>query len=383
MSAELGEVRETWEHLGSTDPYWAVLTEREHAGGDARALFFESGRHEVQSVADFLARHGKSIGDVAVDFGCGVGRLSIALAERCKEVSGVDVAASMLEEARANNPHGDRVRFIHNDASTLPFEDDTVDFVLSLITLQHIPPRLSLRYLLEMIRIVRPGGHLVFQLPSHLPMPTPIAEEFCHAEIAVVSSPATAGPGESQYVELSVRNTSDGVWPYGQLLNAANHWRRDGEVVRHDDGRVTVPALQPGESTTLSLRVMTPSAPGEYELELDLVQEHVAWWEQLGNQTVRVPLTVTGTAVAAAAEVVAEAGADEEATAEAEPVAPAKPESNKTMQMHGVHTDLVRGLFDQLGCTVLEAVPDQRAGETWVSYLYLVEVGEYEMKLRS
>lgn len=380
MSAELGEVRETWEHLGSTDPYWAVLTEREHAGGDARASFFESGRHEVQSVVDFLARHGRSIGDVAVDFGCGVGRLSIALAERCKEVSGVDVAASMLEEARANNPHGDRVRFIHNDASTLPFEDDSVDFVLSLITLQHIPPRLSLRYLLEMIRIVRPGGHLVFQLPSHLPMPTPIAEEFCRAEITVLNAPATAGAGESQYVELSVRNTSDGAWPYGQLLNAANHWHRDGELVRRDDGRVTVPALQPGESATVSLRVSIPAEPGDYELELDLVQEHVAWWEQLGNATVRVPVTVTGSAAAAPAPV--EEATASEAVEAAEPAVP-QPASNKSMQMHGIHTDLVRGLFDQLGCTVLEAATDQRAGETWVSYLYLVEVGEYELKLRS
>lgn len=378
MSAELGEVRSTWERLGSTDPYWAVLTEDEYQGGDARARFFESGRREVQSVVDLLARHGRSTGDVGVDFGCGVGRLTIALAEWCKEVSGVDVAASMLEEARANNPHGDRVRFIHNDASTLPFDDDSVDFVLSLITLQHIPPRLSIRYLLEMIRIVRPGGHLVFQLPSHLPMPTPIPQELCSAEITVLDVPSALHTSEAQHIKLSVRNASDGAWPYGQLLNAANHWRRAGEVVRLDDGRVAVPALQPGESATVSLRVTTPAEPGEYELEFDLVQEHVAWWERLGSPTTRMPVTVSGTtptAAETATETAAESPVSEEKL-------PTRTEPNLNMSMHGIHTDLVRGLFDQLGCTVLEAIPDKQAGGTWIGYLYLVEVGEYQLTLR-
>lgn len=362
MSSELGEVRQAWERLGSIDPYWAVLTEHDHSGDSAHAGFFERGRQEVQWVLDLLAQHDKRLGDVAVDFGCGVGRLSIALAEHVHTVVGIDVAASMLDEARANNPHGPRVQFVHNDASTLPFDDDSVDFVLSLITLQHIPPRLSLRYLLEMIRVVRPGGHLAVQLPSHMPMPQPIPEQFCRGELTVLDAPSEATADEALHVELSVRNAGEGPWPSGQLLNVANHWHRDGEVIRRDDGRASVPALRPGESATVSLRVTTPLEPGEYELEFDLVQEHVVWWEELGNPTARIPLTVTGSADL--------------------PVASDEPEPNKNMQMHGIHTDLVRGLFDQLGCRVLEAVPDDLA-KGWVSYLYVVEVGEYELKLRS
>lgn len=369
MSGELNETRDTWEHLGATDPYWAVLTEDDYHEGSARAKFFESGRAEISSVLAFLDRHERPYGKVAVDFGCGVGRLTIALADHFEQVYGVDVAQSMLEEARVNNPHGERVQFIHNAADTLPFDDNSVDLVVSLITLQHIPPALSLRYLLEMIRIVRPGGHLLFQVPSHLPAPTPIPESHCRAEITILDLPAKIAPGGSANVRLSVRNAGDGTWPVNQLLNAGNHWHHHGEVHRYDDGRIAIPPLSPGQSAEVVLRVGIPEQPGTYELEIDLVQESVAWWTQLSSKTTRQTVVVESTAPAAVeelAEVVDEA-----------------PGPNLNMQMHGLHVDLLRALFEQLCCTVLEIAPDNRTGASWVSNFYVVEIGEYAVRMRS
>ncbi|HEX5119091.1 MAG TPA: methyltransferase domain-containing protein [Pseudonocardiaceae bacterium] len=355
MSTELDGVRDVWERLGADDPYWAVLTEDAFHGGNGRAEFFEIGRREVRDALAVLDRHGRPRGEVAVDFGCGVGRLTYALGEHFDRVVGVDVAASMIDEANAHNPVPERVRFVHNTSTALPFADNSVDLVLSVITMQHMPPSLSLRYLLDMVRITRPGGHLMFQLPSHLPRPTPISRSWCRASVTVLTGPGELVAGSAAQLRLLVRNDGSGTWPPDQLLNAANHWFRDGEPVRWDDGRVAVPGpLAPGESVELALRITAPERPGRYEVEVDLVQETVAWWAQLGSPTVRHPVTVLPGVV---------------------PVPVGAPAV--TMEMHGVHRDLVCSLFDHLGCSVLEVMPDNRAGGAWRSCFYVVEVGEY------
>ncbi|HEX3649471.1 MAG TPA: class I SAM-dependent methyltransferase [Pseudonocardiaceae bacterium] len=355
MSTELDGVRDVWERLGADDPYWAVLTEETFHGGNGRAEFFELGRREVRDALALLERHGGPVGDVAVDFGCGVGRLTYALGEHFARVVGVDVAVSMIDEANAHNPVPERVRFVHNTSTTLPFQDNSVDLVLSIITMQHLPPSLSIRYLLDMARITRPGGHLMFQLPSHLPRPTPIPEAHCRAGITVLAGPTELVAGQAGYLRLLVRNESDGTWPPDQLLNAANHWLRAGEPVRWDDGRVGVPGpLAPGESGGALLRITAPDRPGRYEVEVDLVQETVAWWARRGSPTVRHPVHLLPAAVAPAAENHA-AG----------------------MEMHGVHRDLVCSLLEHVGCSVLEVMPDSRAGAPWQSHFYVAEVGEY------
>ncbi|CAM3991002.1 class I SAM-dependent methyltransferase [Kibdelosporangium persicum] len=371
MSKELDRVRDAWETLGTSDPYWAVLTEHEFHGGEAKTRFFDSGRAEIRKLLDVLDKHRRPYGDAAVDFGCGVGRLSYALAEHFKHVTGVDVARSMIEEARASNPFPDRVRFVHNDAATLPFDDDSVDLVISVITLQHIRPALSLRYMLEMARIVRPGGHLLFQVPSHIPAVRPIPPWHSKAELHVLEAPSTLEVGENSYIRVGVTNASDGEWPSGQLLNAGNHWRRNGLMAVQDDGRDSVRCpLKPGEHTEALIRIKAPAEPGSYELEVDVVQESVAWWADRGSQTVRVPVEVR----AAAPAVEAPSPADT-------PEPAAAPATIGAMEMHGVRKDLVCALFEQIGCTVLEATPDDRAGSDWVSYFYAIEVGEYRVDI--
>src|SRR5690606_28251822 len=53
------------------------------------------------------------------------------------------------------------------------FADASMDLVFSLITLQHIPPKVSKGYLREFVRVVKPGGVIWFQLPTHVPPPLP------------------------------------------------------------------------------------------------------------------------------------------------------------------------------------------------------------------
>ena len=50
--------------------------------------------------------------------------------------------------------------------------------------------------------------------------------------------------------------------------------------------------LRPGDSATLSIPVRAPKKPGEYQLQFDLVQELVSWFEEKGAPPLRVPVTV-------------------------------------------------------------------------------------------
>jgi SAM-dependent methyltransferase len=159
-----------WDQLGRTDPLWAILTDREKRNGRwDEAEFFATGRSEI---AELMAR-ASALGlpaarRAALDFGCGVGRLTQALADYFDEVTGADIAPAMLERARGYNRYGDRCRYVLNAQNHLrAFPAACFDLVYSSITLQHLPRRHVRAYLAEFIRVLRPNGLLVFQLPDH------------------------------------------------------------------------------------------------------------------------------------------------------------------------------------------------------------------------
>ena len=165
----LDVVRETFEKLGRDDPLYGVLTDhkRRHNKWDP-AEFFETGVKEIAGVMAYLEAQQLTIARGAVlDFGCGVGRLSQALALHFERVTGVDIADTMIENARKFNQHGDRVRYVVNTVDDLSrLESASFDFVYTNITLQHMPPEAATKYIQEFFRLLKPGGHTVFQVPS-------------------------------------------------------------------------------------------------------------------------------------------------------------------------------------------------------------------------
>jgi SAM-dependent methyltransferase len=165
----LDEVKQDWTTLGAEDPLWAVYVAPGTRGGRWDVdEFFALGRQEVDRVFAEIAAAGLEPGNaLALDFGCGVGRLSAALAGRFGQVLGVDVAQSMLDTARSLGRGGDRVRFVLNTAPDLRFVDTgSVDVVYSSLVLQHLPKALALSYLAEFGRILAPGGVAAFQVAT-------------------------------------------------------------------------------------------------------------------------------------------------------------------------------------------------------------------------
>jgi SAM-dependent methyltransferase len=106
--------------------------------------------------------------EAVVDIGCGVGRLTRVLANRARRVYGLDVSHEMLELARRHNPDLENVEWLHGDGQGLgPLGDASVDGCFSHVVFQHIPdPAITLNYVREMGRVLRPGGWALFQVST-------------------------------------------------------------------------------------------------------------------------------------------------------------------------------------------------------------------------
>ncbi len=171
MSVEDAQRRD-WEDLSALDPYWAICSERERRfGGWEREEFLRSG---VETVASAL-REGERFGvpaarGDALDFGCGTGRLTLALAREFERCVGIDISAQMVEQARELAPANCAFE-VHENDDLGRFQDASFDLVMSRFVLQHMHGRAAKeRYVSEFVRVLRPGGMLAFQLPSAIPM---------------------------------------------------------------------------------------------------------------------------------------------------------------------------------------------------------------------
>jgi ubiquinone/menaquinone biosynthesis C-methylase UbiE len=181
VEKSLSRVRNTWNNLGEIDPMWAILTDPSKFGLRwTEDDFFASGQSEVDGLMvklDRLAPHRNM--ERALDFGCGIGRLSRALCAHYERVDAVDVAPSMIGLANERNPFPGQCTFHLNSASNLTlFADETFDLIYSNIVLQHIAPALAIKYLAEFARCARPHGLIVFQLPHERRMNFPSIKRF-------------------------------------------------------------------------------------------------------------------------------------------------------------------------------------------------------------
>jgi ubiquinone/menaquinone biosynthesis C-methylase UbiE len=165
----LKDVQKTYEKYGKQDPLYAVLSRKDAKDNNWDVdEFFAAGRAEITEAMSHLSKLGVSVNmGRAMDFGCGVGRLTQALCEQFEGAVGVDISYSMIESAEKHNKFGDRCRYLVNTTDDLAQLDDaSFDFVYSNISLQHSPPEASSNYIAEFFRILRPGGVALFQIPS-------------------------------------------------------------------------------------------------------------------------------------------------------------------------------------------------------------------------
>lgn len=157
-----------WRLLGERDPYFGVLTDprfRKDSIEDNRHIFFEDGQAFVGYWLGEMERHfGGLPRGRALDFGCGVGRLTLPLSDHFQTVTGLDIAEGMLAEARRNST-GRPIEYLLSD-DDLSRVEGTFDFVISVIVLQHIPVDRGMALLARLLARVGSGGGCIVQFST-------------------------------------------------------------------------------------------------------------------------------------------------------------------------------------------------------------------------
>lgn len=394
---DLPRLQRNWTNLGRADPLGAILGDPRAPGEWDLEAFLQTGRDFL----GYLERHLQGLGvgfarARAMDFGCGWGRLSQALALRFAEVVGVDIAATMLEGARAIDRSGGRCRFVHNGSADLSqFAAGSFDLVLSVLVLQHMRREYALGYLREFARVLRPGGVLVAQLAAE-PLAAPGAVV---AEAAGGAGVQLAGrtPAGELCAAISVQPFRAGMiaglwtWLRVRVHNAgARDWQpaRDGLQlgVRWCDleGSPVAPLLlralpgpvAAGGTVELLVPVRAPRiAPGPWLLRFQLVRDGT-WIEMPG---------LGGGAVVASVR--AGPRVAEEQTSDREPAAPSAPsaaggaeraeeggaggEDEARIEVHGVPVSEVVATLAASGLEVVDVGLDDWAGPDWLSAHYV------------
>jgi SAM-dependent methyltransferase len=169
----LDALRTSWDEIASVDPLWAILIEPGRRNGRwPIPEFLHTGEVEIAEVLARVREIGFTLpSERALDFGCGVGRLTRAMSGSFRECVGVDISSRMIELAREINKDRGNCQFSLNTTADLQaFDTGSFDFVYSSLVLQHMPSaELALRYMDEFLRVTRPDGMIVFQLPYTRP----------------------------------------------------------------------------------------------------------------------------------------------------------------------------------------------------------------------
>ncbi len=161
LAPELHQLRKGW-NGAAVAPLNNILALE--GGWDDEREFFKTGVEEVDALIkrlrDAQIRPCKAR---ALDFGCGVGRLTAPLAFHFDRVDGVDISDAMIDHANRYKHLG---CVFQVSEERLPFEDETFDFVYSNLCLQHMHETWQRIYIGEFVRVLRCGAYATFHLPD-------------------------------------------------------------------------------------------------------------------------------------------------------------------------------------------------------------------------
>lgn len=144
--------------MGTMNPETEALKTRLKAmwmAGD----YGEVAKHIETNAEEFIARLALEPGARVLDVACGSGNLALPAARAGAVVTGVDIAANLLEQARARaEAEGLTIRFDEGDAESLPYPDASFDVVVSMFGAMFAPRPEPVAA--ELVRVCRPGGRI-------------------------------------------------------------------------------------------------------------------------------------------------------------------------------------------------------------------------------
>ena len=177
-SKELGEcaakIKMAWEHMGNEKAHYSVLSSEDYMPEKLDAsieFFWQSGDIEAAQAIRALDLYGASQLDekVCVEYGCGVGRVTVNLAKHFNQVHAYDISHNHLEHARARAKvvGASNIEF-HECADDFRVALEPCDFFYSVIVLQHNPPPVIMALIRIALTALKPGGLAMFQVPTYI-----------------------------------------------------------------------------------------------------------------------------------------------------------------------------------------------------------------------
>ena len=116
------------------------------------------------------------------------------------------------------------------------------------------------------------------------------------AQISLLNKvPANFAPGTKIDLSLEIKNAGDTLWLTGQtvragvVMPAVKVFDARGNIMNEFHGEPMLPrAVAPGQAVRLRIAVIAPLQAGAYSIKIDLVNQHICWFEDRGS----LPLTL-------------------------------------------------------------------------------------------
>lgn len=167
--SNIEKIANEWEEMGKKDPKWGALTTPGKAAQWGDKEFLDTGVSEINLVLDWLEENSIKVDTKgrALDFGCGPGRLTLALSTFFSESIGLDVSPSMLKEAeRLAAGHPGEFQFLLSEPESIEvIGQKKFKLIYSNHVLQHIPQNSAKKIIGQLCQALDDDGVLVLKVP--------------------------------------------------------------------------------------------------------------------------------------------------------------------------------------------------------------------------
>lgn len=241
----LAHIQASWQKLGREEPHWSVLTSEEFKQTNLaanREWFYASGHGNAEQFLHLLRRNGcfpDGVADKAVlEYGCGVGRVTHALAQHFGRVYAYDISAPHLALAKQWT---DGLGLTNIAFSQIQHPQDVVRLpkvhvVYTVIVLQHNPPPVIRMILEGLLSALLPGGVALFQVTTYREGYAFVAKDYLRTakarlgEVEMHVLPQRRVFGIIAQADCQVLEVLEDAWTgyrYGELSNTFLVQKRD------------------------------------------------------------------------------------------------------------------------------------------------------------
>jgi len=123
--------------------------------------FNNAGQFDAEFISDYVKKDYE-----IVDYGCGIGRVAKFLSKKVRVINAIDISTEMLDHAKKFCKECKNINFIPTSGIRIPLEDKSVDFIYSIITLQHVEKEDAFLILREFNRILKNKRKIYVTFPD-------------------------------------------------------------------------------------------------------------------------------------------------------------------------------------------------------------------------